>query len=474
MADPLTKETTKEYLQTQAVAPTLPVGAEQAATTVEQAVGEEAIQAAEIAEGTGQAVEQIAVEAPAVAPEAAKVEAITPTQAATVDATAVSNLITEAAGATGSLSTDAQIIAEQGVLSEEATAEIVERELTAKATVRGQLDILFADSPNGETPSWARPAVTAAENMLAARGFSNSTVARDSLYNAIISSAMPIATADAAAEQQVFLTNLSNKNKEIMFNAANMANMDMTNLNNRQMAAVENAKSFMQMDLVNLSNEQAASMISYQAKQQALLSDQSADNAAKQFNATSENQTNQFFANMAASIDMNNASRTDAMTQFNTTNTLDVDKYNAGLEFSRQQFNAQNELVVAQSNVDWRRNMNLVDTASINQANQQNAQNSFNLSNQALTMLWQELRDEAQWAQESRENALTRALQVDVENIKADAEMNAALAKAAGAITNTVVSGTDWAELAQDAWDWLAGDQMTAEQRLIMEDPRNV
>ena len=438
-ADPTTSET-EELVQAQATSPTLSPEATQEYTTVEDAVGAEALQAAEITEGIGQVEEAPVVEAPAVVPEATQVEPVTQTQAATVDATAVSNLITDAAGATGSLSTDAQIIAEQGVLSEGATAEVVERELTAKATVRGQLDILFADSPDGETPSWARPAVTAAENMLAARGFSNSTVARDSLYNAIISSAMPIATSDAAAEHQVFLTNLDNKNKEIMFNAANTANMDMTNLNNRQVAAVENAKSFMQMDLVNLDNEQSASIISYQAKQQALLSDQSAENAARQFNATSENQTNQFFADMAANIDMNNASRTDAMTQFNATNELNIDKFNAELESQRNQFNATNALVLEQSNVDWRRNMNLADTAGINAANQANVQNSFNLSNQALTFLWQELRDEAAWANENREATLNRTFQKEITKMEADGKVTASLYEALGAMGSDLFS----------------------------------
>jgi len=432
-ADPtITTDPTESLVQEQAVAPALTPATTQEYTTVEEAVGAEAVAAGEIAEGTGQVVEETQIAQPAVVPEAVQVDVQTPTQAAVVDAVSVSDAVDTMAGATGSLSTQAQIIAEQGVLSAGATAVAVERELTAKATVRGQLDILFADSPNGETPSWARPAVTEVENMLAARGFSNSTVARDSLYNAIISSAMPIASADAAAEHQVFLTNLNNKNKEILFNAANMANMDMTNLNNRQVAAVENAKSFMQMDLVNLSNEQAATVISYQAKQQALMSDQSAENAARQFNATSQNQTDQFFASMAANIEMQNASRTDAMSQYNTTNTIDVDKFNAGLETQRNQFNAQNALVLEQSNVDWRRNMNLADTAGINQANQANVQNAFNLSNQALTFLWQELRDEALWSQESSEAELNRAHQLMIGNQEADAARDAALYKALG------------------------------------------
>ena len=38
---------------------------------------------------------------------------------------------------------------------------------------------------NGEIPTWAGPAVSAVEQMLAQRGLSASTVGRDNLFNAI-------------------------------------------------------------------------------------------------------------------------------------------------------------------------------------------------------------------------------------------------------------------------------------------------
>jgi hypothetical protein len=114
--------------------------------------------------------------------------------------------------------------------------------------------------------------------------------------------------------------------------------------------------------------------------------------------------------------------------------------------------------------------MNLADTAGVNQANQINAQNSFNLSEQSVAMLWQELRDEAAWAQESSENALTRALQIDVENIKADAEINAALAKAGGELVHTVATNTDWGDLASTAWDWITTDSSSSNDWWSEED----
>ena len=63
-----------------------------------------------------------------------------------------------------------------------------------------------------------------------------------------------------------------------------------------------------------------------------------------------------------------------------------------------EKFNTANETAIAQSNVAWRRQANTVDTAAQNAVNQQNAQNAFGLTASAQNFLWQELRDEADFA----------------------------------------------------------------------------
>ena len=183
---------------------------------------------------------------------------------------------------------------------------------------------------------------------------------------------------------------------------------------------IENARAFLQMDMANLSNEQQAVMLKAQQTQQRMLTNQAAENAALQFNATSENQTNQFMASLSASISQFNAQQNNAMSQFNATqknaaearrvaNEFEAEKIEAQLqnqvnifneqqEFAREQFNVRNATAIAQSNVQWRRQANTADTAAINAANQQNAQNAYNLSIAAQNFLWQELRDEADFA----------------------------------------------------------------------------
>jgi hypothetical protein len=122
-----------------------------------------------------------------------------------------------------------------------------------------------------------------------------------------------------------------------------------------------------------------------------------------------------------------NAARNDAMTQFNLSeanriaalnqgNSLEaqrlestlntqIKQFNEQLDYNRNQFNVQNSLAVEQANVAWRRQLNTANTAGINAVNQANAMNSFNLSNQALSFMWQEMRDAAKWEYEQTQNA---------------------------------------------------------------------
>ena len=73
--------------------------------------------------------------------------------------------------------------------------------LPEEALVSNQLDSLLSGIEEGEIPTWARPAVASVESMLAQRGMSASTVGRDALFNAIITSAMPMAQSNAQAIQ---------------------------------------------------------------------------------------------------------------------------------------------------------------------------------------------------------------------------------------------------------------------------------
>ena len=285
--------------------------------------------------------------------------------------------------------------------------------ITSDATVKGQLSSLQTEvqtalASGNPLPVWARGAAKAAEAAMANRGLSASSMAAEALAEGIMQSAVPIAAADAATYKQMIFQNLSNN----------------------QQANITNAQSYLKMDMANLSNRQQANLANLNTRQSFLLSDQAAANAAFQFNATSQNQVNQFYDKLGATISEQNSSRVDAMNKFteaekskvnalNAQNTIAVNEanakreaslnqYNATLENQRQQFNVNNQKEIDQSNVVWRRAINTANTAAVNAANQANAQNILNLSNWALSSLWQQWRDEASWVNTSSENMENR------------------------------------------------------------------
>lgn len=226
--------------------------------------------------------------------------------------------------------------------------------------------------------------------------------------------------------QTVTLQDFNQRQQAAMQNATALASLDLAAVDQRTKIAAQKAQSFLQLDMTNLSNEQQANMLEGQITAQRLLSNQAADNAAKQFNATSENQTNQFLEGLEANMEQFNTTQVNAMTQFNNTQknaaearrtdrqgkaalldaqqATEIDKFNTQLEYNKDQWNTQNAQAVEQSNVTWRRQSNQADTVAANQVSMQNAQNAFNLSSQAQSFLWQELRDEADYVWRSSEN----------------------------------------------------------------------
>ena len=109
------------------------------------------------------------------------------------------------------------------------------------------------------------------------------------------------------------------------------------------------------------------------------------------------------------------ARRTGIQADINKANAAminDISKFNSQLDFSRDQWNAQNAQAVEMSNVDWRRKTNLANTAVQNEINMRNAMNAFDLSKTSMAMLWQELRDKADYEFKAAENEATRKTQL--------------------------------------------------------------
>ena len=230
--------------------------------------------------------------------------------------------------------------------------------------------------------------------------------------------------------QTVSITDATNEQQAIIQNAVLQSQANITEAGINERLAIQNAKTFLQTDLANLNVEQQTNVLRAQQEQQRMLSNQAATNAAAQFNAANENQTNQFMANLAAQMTQFNAAQKNATEQFNVTQAnaaearnanrvadankfnaqlqTQIEQFNANQDFARNQWNAQNAAAVEASNIQWRRQANTANTAAQNAVNLQNAQNAFNLSTQAQSFLWQQLRDEADQIFRSSENEKNR------------------------------------------------------------------
>jgi FtsZ-interacting cell division protein ZipA len=116
-------------------------------------------------------------------------------------------------------------------------------------------------------------------------------------------------------------------------------------------------------------------------------------NAMEQFNTQQENAAEARRVQNQVEVD-----KADALMK------VQIDQYNSQQDFQRNQWNAQNAQAVQQSDMKWRRQVNTANTAATNAVNQQNAMNAFGLSTQAQAFMWQELRDQADYAFRSADN----------------------------------------------------------------------
>lgn len=238
------------------------------------------------------------------------------------------------------------------------------QELDKRGTMKFQYEELM-NFPAGETPDWAKGAVTVAESAMASRGLGASSMAGQAVTAALMQAALPIAQNDANA--------------------------------------------YLAIQQQNLNNEQQMAIANQQTRTQTMLSDQAATNAARQFNAASAQQFNEFFANLVHQIDKFNVEQFNMTERFNTEQENTVRMFNGKLEQERKIFNSNMRAQIDQSNAQWRRNINTANTAATNAQNQINAQNALGISNTAMANMWQQWRDEASWAFTASENEKTRA-----------------------------------------------------------------
>ena len=407
-----------------------------------------------IAEGTGQAgaVAPVAETAQATGTQA---QTITATDANTMQAaTTQAGVEAELAGLEAAQGTVTQsiaaaqedqtnvsnVVAAQGegiVLNNEVTREIQNGELvspvanaeraaqftesiqaatatpTEKATVRGQLEDLYADFNAANPPAWAAGAMRAANATMAARGLSASSLAGQAVVQAAMEAAVPIAQADASVFAQFEAQNLSNRQQRAMLaaqqraqfmgqefdqafqsrvmNASKISDIANMNFNAEQQVQLENSRIANTINLQNLSNRNAVvmaeaaalanlEMASLNNRQQAAV--QNAQNFMQMdlANLNNRQQTSMFSSQQMIQSMFTDAAATNAAAQFNAQSQNQTDQFFANLKATTDQFNTAQTNAISQFNAG-QLNANSQFNANIQaQRDQFNAQNALVIS----------------------------------------------------------------------------------------------
>jgi len=254
---------------------------------------------------------------------------------------------------------------------------------TTEATVQGQLAILQEQFEGGEIPPWARGAVRAATQTLAARGLGASSMAGQAILDAAIEQALPIAQLDARTVASFEAQNLSNRQQAAMTraqyraqfmqqefdyafqtrvrNAATVSDIANRNFTSDQQIALENARLTQTVDLQNLSNSQALVMA-----EAAALSQLDISNLNNRQQAAVQNAQN------FLQLDTQNLNNRQQAAVINSQQQVQALLTDAAAENAIRQFNAKNQQQADQF-YD-----NLITSVSMNNTAQTNAMNQFN------------------------------------------------------------------------------------------------
>jgi hypothetical protein len=318
-------------------------------------------------------------------------------------------------------------------------------DVDAKATVKGQMDLLQADftGPNGEPriPPYAAGLARNVGKIAAFKGMTG-TAATAAMAQALMEASLPIAQQDAQFFQTVTLQNLTNKQQSTINRANVLAKMDQVNADNRMAAAIQNSKNFMDMDLKNLDNAQQAAVINTQARVQSILEDAKAVNTQRLFSAESQNEMNKFYDQLSSEISMFNTNQANQMAQFNTGEVNSMGKFNADLNNQREQFYKTMQYNIDTANAKWRQTVTLTESEQAFEAAATDVKNMVGISVEQMNQLWDRSDALLDYIWKSTESELDRKAAMSLQNKKLKSEEQQGFGQILGSIAGAV-AGSD-------------------------------
>ena len=362
-----------------------------------------------------------------------------------------------------------------------------------KATVQGQLVGLMEQFEGTTPPPWAAGAVRLANQQMAARGLSASSMAGQAIVQAAMEAALPIAQADAATQAQFESQNLSNRQARAMLaaeqrakflgqefdqefqtrvlNASKISDIANMNFTADQQVQLENARMVNTMNLENLSNRQAMVLAEASAlanldmgnlnnRQQASV--QNAQNFLQMdmANLSNEQQTELFKTQQNIQSMLTDQAANNAAMQFNAQSENQANQFYDNLNSTINMFNSE------QKNAQERFNAGQINAANQFNAEMKNQREQFNAQNQLVVD-----QSNAQWRREiatadtaaiNRANELNAINTLDISNT------------AYNNMWQLYGDQMEWAwtsaENQQDRINELAQEQLSLEERKMMID----
>jgi len=255
--------------------------------------------------------------------------------------------------------------------------------LPTEALMSSQMENLLGSLEENKVPVWARPAVDATNAMLAKRGLSSSTIGRDSLFNAIIQSALPIAENNANALQKRAAQNLDNQQQANLTTAKLDMERRMNNLANQQTAASQTAQLSNDMKKLQSSFKQEAVITTATQQQQVRL--QNLENRQRTAEQNNRNQQETMALNLGnqqqmelANLEIEAQVNSENMSAENQRRLAEM---NVAAEFLSKNAELKNSMDIA--NMSTEAQMKLANLQALNQASSDNltAQQQTELAN---------------------------------------------------------------------------------------------
>ena len=338
----------------------------------------------------------------------------------------------------------------------EVTSEVTERYKEAEAeskrtianfkayegsTVREQFGMLQDDwvgvDGKSKIPFYARGAITAAKQAMAARGMGGSSMAAVAITQAGLESMMPMAMADAQFMQTLSVKSFDAQTAIGVAKLSHIAMLDVKDLDFRQKKAVDTANKFFQANMSNVDNERTVAATNNANEVQKLFNDAAAENVANNLAFTTEAEMTKFYDQMAFQA-------ADSTARL----MLDADKFNAATTNARNEFNTKMTREIERDNINYLRAINTADTAGINQQNLVNSQNLLKISNTEIANKLTLQRDRLNHIFEASENAEARAnnyaiakLTSDANRYRTDSSISHANSSQLGAFAGSILKG---------------------------------